>query len=189
MELITQPFGEFMFNALEKSLVQHKVQVTDAAKFYVLNLLKEYLNGEKFRTVPGFSEDESLTIMVKEALETQPRKEQILKFVAIGNHCFYMSSMFSGHVNRKFTDLGYCIEMGSTAYLQSGNLYSRQRQRVSHVYQELGQKFPQLTGAVSTALTANKQYTYKDILDLYEQYLKDNNRKGIEEILKIKPKE
>lgn len=156
--VVSQTFESVLYEALNKSVSSQKLKISEEANFYVYQLLKEYLSSSKFKTVSGLSNsDKPLALMVKEALDAPTISEQTWRFVAIGDHSFFISSFFLGHVNRKFGDLNYCIGIGSSSYLQARDLYPRREKDLSKLYNELGIKFENLVKLATSALNSVRE--------------------------------
>lgn len=183
MALVTESFEDFLLKNLNKSFEEHKVRVTDEANFYVFQLLKDLMKGERFRTVSGFGDAEQpLAIMVRNALDAPTIAEKMWRFVAIGDHSFCISSLFEGHVNRKFTDLAYCIGIGSNSYQQSGKLAGNKS--LSSLYNELSMNFAELISVASAALNEGKIYSNTELLRAYRQHLETGKSELVMELLK-----
>ncbi len=177
MALVTESFEDFLLKNLNKSFEEHKVRVTNEANFYVFQLLRELMNGERFRTISGFGDAEQpLAVMVRNAFDAPTTEEKMWRFVAIGDHSFCISSLFEGHVNRKFTDLAYCIGIGSNSYQQSGKLAGNKP--LSILYNELSMNFAELISAASAALGKGRIYSNTELLRAYRQHL-DTGKGGL----------
>lgn len=153
MNIAPVSFDEFLYKALKKSFLEQQVEVSEEADFYVHNLLTEYLRIAKFNTVSGFSDTEKpLAVMVSEAYKAQTISEQLWRLVAIGDHTFFISSFFSGQLNRHFHNLDYCIGIGSSSYLQACDLCALSEKNLSKLYHELGVRFEDLVIVATYAL-------------------------------------
>ncbi len=151
--IVNDSLESLLYQPLNISLKEHKVEVSDEAAFYVHHLFAEYLKSSKFHTVSGFSNtDKPLAIMVREAYDAPTMSEQMWRFVAIGDHTFFIASFFSGQVNRHFDDIGYCIGIGSDSYMQAGDLCLVSEKNLSKLYHELGVNFEGLVGVATYAL-------------------------------------
>ncbi len=150
---MTDSFGLLLYESLKNSFAKHKVKVSEEADFYVYNLLTEYLTSPKFKTVSGlWNSDKPLALMVKEAFDAPTMSEQLWRFVAIGDHSFFIASFLEGHVNKKFANKGYCLGIGSNSYLQAGGLCLLSEKKFSGMYYELGSKFTDLVEVAEHAL-------------------------------------
>lgn len=90
--------------------------------------------------------------MVEEAFDAPTTSEQLWRFVAIGDHSFFISSFLDGHVNRNFANKDYCLGIGSNSYLQAGSLCLFSEKKFSGMYYELGSKFTDLVEVAEHAL-------------------------------------
>ncbi|MFH0752621.1 MAG: hypothetical protein V1914_03430 [archaeon] len=151
--IIRENFGCFLYESLKKSFAEHKVEVSEEADFYIHNLLTEYLRTPKFKTVSGLSNSEKpLALMVQEAYDAPTISEQLWRFVAIGDHSFFISSFLDGHVNRNFENKDYCLGIGSNSYLQAKGLFTSSEKKLSELYYELGMNFVDLVVVAESAL-------------------------------------
>ena len=183
MTLVTESFEDFLMKNLKKSFEEQEVRVTDEANFYVFHLLRDFISIERFRTLSGLgSSEQPLALMVKNAFDAPTASEQMWRFVAIGDHSFYISSFLEGHVNRKFKDMTYCRNIGSNSYQQSGRLSGNKS--LSKLYRELGLNFTELTSVASAALNKDKIYNNIELLKAYRQYLENGKSELVMELLK-----
>lgn len=151
--IVTDSFGLLLYDSLKKSLLEHKIAVSEETDFYIYNLLIEYLTSPKFNTVSGLgNSDKPLALMVKKAFDAPTTSEQLWRFVAIGDHSFFIASFFDGHVNSKFANKDYCLGIGSNSYLQAGSLCLFSEKKFSGMYYELGSKFTDLVEVAEHAL-------------------------------------
>ena len=91
----------------------------------------------------------------------------------LGDVSLFVAGFFAHSFARKLVDIDYHIAMGGRAYgtLASGLVRGR-RQVLGRVFAELAAKFLPLVDALGEISDSARRYTHKDILRLYELWLK-----------------
>ncbi|MBV8740465.1 MAG: hypothetical protein JOZ12_01705, partial [Sinobacteraceae bacterium] len=96
----------------------------------------------------------------------------------LGDVSLFIAGFFARSFARKLIDVDYHIAMGGRAYATLGETLSRGRSRVlGNVFAELAQKFQPMVDALNAVSESSYTHTDKDILRLYEIWLKTGSRR------------
>lgn len=166
---------EFFHDSVQTALRQQRVAVDDHTEHYVVNVLTMFARSEELydRTPEGIRL-KPLALMLADASEaptTQQREEALRR---LGDVSLFVAGFFAQSFARKLIDVDYHIAMGGRAY---GTLAETMRgtirgQVFAAVFMELAQKFQRLVDVLNEVAEMAYQHTDKDILRLYEIWLK-----------------
>jgi hypothetical protein len=93
----------------------------------------------------------------------------------------FVAGFFAQSFARKLIDIDYHIAMGGRAYAVLAETMSRGKGRVlGHVFAELSQNFQPLVDALNEVSETSYTHSDKDILRLYEIWLKTGSRRSYE---------
>ena len=180
-------FKDELHGALEK---QH-VEVEDQTEHYVVNLLTLFSRSEALyeQTAEG-TRLKPLVVMLSEALEARSVDDRNRGLQRLGDVSLFVAGFFARSFARKLIDIDYHIAMGGRAYATLGETLSRGRSRVlGQVFAELAQKFQPMVDALNEVSECSYSHSDKDILRLYETWLKTGSRRcyGILKSLGVDP--
>lgn len=160
------------FMELVENAASHKrVDVSPTAKFYLVNLLSEFIKTDQlFNWEDNHYEEVPLAQFLKRALEAEtPVRIKIFK--KMGDVSLYIAGYFSDHIERKSVDIDYYISMGEGAYKNLSGILAGTK--VFHeLYGELAERFVDFVGIVSHVRNSGRIVSNSEILRLYERWLK-----------------
>jgi hypothetical protein len=117
--------------------------------------------------------------MLAEALEASSAAERDLALQRIGDVSLFMAGLFARGFARRLVDVDYHIAMGGRAYDTLASSLAHGRRRASaHVFAELAAKFQPLVDALGEIGDAAYVYSHRDILRLYEIWLKTGSARA-----------
>lgn len=165
---------EFFRDALREMLAQQRITVDEHTERYVVHVLVSFARAEKlYEASPEGSRLKPLAQMRAEALEagTVAVRDQALR--RLGDVSLFMAGFFARGFARSLVDIDYHIAMGGEAYGALASSLERGRRRApAQMFAELAQKFRHLVDALGGISDTAYVYTQRDILRLYEIWLK-----------------
>ena len=170
---------EFFKDELHEALEKQQVAVEDQTEHYVVNLLTLFSRSEAlYETTPQGTRIKPLVVMLSEALEAPTRDERNRGLQRLGDVSLFIAGFFARSFARKLIDIDYHIAMGGRAYATLADTLARGRSRVlGHVFGELAEKFQPMVDALNEVSETSYQHSDKDILRLYEVWMKTGSRR------------
>src|SRR6201992_4296102 len=170
---------EFFKDALDGALEKRQLAVEDQTEHYVVNLLTLFSRSEAlYDTTPEGTRLKPLVVMLSEALEARSAGDRNRGLQRLGDVSLFIAGFFAKSFARKLIDIDYHIAMGGRAYATLSESLSRGRGRVlGKVFGELAQKFQPMVDALNELSERGYTHTDKDILRLYEIWLKTGSRR------------
>jgi hypothetical protein len=171
---------EFFRDALHSAMSHQRLAVQDHTEHYVVNLLTLFSRTDAFyeRTPHGIRL-KPLVVMLSEALEAPSVNERNRALQRLGDVSLFIAGFFAGSFARKLVDIDYHIAMGGRAYGSLAEFMSRGRgQALAGVFGELAEKFQRLVDALNEVSEMAHTHTDRDILRLYEIWLKTGSRRA-----------
>lgn len=177
LTLVSQPqayFRELVLKALENQ----KLSTFPETEFYLVNLLNQFMTTDRLyaRGPEGTAKDESLVMMVKEALEQPKTQAQSALFRHIGDVSLYKAGFFQDSLNRKLVDVDYYIDMGGTAYRQVA--VRTDEEILKALYKELAEKFGAFVEVLAEVSDQTAQRSERDILRMYELWVRTKSERA-----------
>jgi hypothetical protein len=171
---------EFFRDALNAALSHQNVSVRDHTEHYIVNLLTLFSRTDAlYETTPKGARLKPLVVMLAEALEAPTLGERNRGLQRLGDVSLFMAGFFAGSFARKLIDIDYHIAMGGRAYGSLADSLGRGRERsLASVFAELAQKFQRLVDALNEVSEQSYTHTDKDILRLYEIWMKTGSRRA-----------
>jgi hypothetical protein len=173
---------EFFRDELHGALEKQRLAVEDQTEHYVVNVLTLFARSEALyeQTSEG-TRLKPLVVMLSEALEARSSEDRNRGLQRLGDVSLFIAGFFSRGFARKLIDIDYHIAMGGRAYATLAEVLSRGRSKVlSHVFAELSEKFQPLVDALNEVSESSYSHSDKDILRLYEMWLKTGSRRSYE---------
>jgi len=171
---------EYFKDALHGALESQRLSVEDQTEHYVVNLLTLFARSEAlFERTPEGPRLKPLVLMLSEALEARCADERNRNLQRLGDVSLFVAGFFAQSFARKLIDIDYHIAMGGRAYAVLGDTLSRGRGRVlGNVFAELAEKFQPMVDALNELAETAYTHSDKDILRLYEIWLKTGSRRS-----------
>jgi hypothetical protein len=171
---------EFFRGALRCALADQRVAVEEQTEHYVVNMLTLFARAERmYESASGGRGLKPLVQMFSEALEAATAAERDLALQRLGDISLFMAGLFARGFARRLVDVDYHIAMGGRAYsaLARSSGHGRLRALVQ-VFAELAAKFQPLVDVLGEISDAAYVYTQRDILRLYEIWLKTGSARA-----------
>jgi hypothetical protein len=117
--------------------------------------------------------------MLSEALEARSTGDRNRGLQRLGDVSLFIAGFFAQSFARKLIDIDYHIAMGGRAYASLADTMSRGKTRVlGQVFSELSQNFQPMVDALNEVSETSYSHSDKDILRLYEIWLKTGSRRS-----------
>ncbi len=170
---------EYFKDELHGALEKQQVEVEDQTEHYVVNLLTAFARSEAlYEATPEGTRIKPLVVMLSEALEAPTAEDRNRGLQRLGDVSLFVAGFFAQSFARKLIDIDYHISMGGRAYATLADTLGRGRGRVlGRVFAELAQKFQPLVDALNDVSETSYSHSDKDILRLYEIWLKTGSRR------------
>jgi hypothetical protein len=171
---------EFFKDALHGALEKRQLSVEDQTEHYVVNLLTLFSRSEAlYDTTSEGTRLKPLVVMLSEALEARSTGDRNRGLQRLGDVSLFIAGFFAQSFARKLIDIDYHIAMGGRAYASLADTMSRGKARVlGQVFSELSQNFQPMVDAVNEVSETSYTHSDKDILRLYEIWLKTGSRRS-----------
>jgi hypothetical protein len=173
---------EFFRDALHGALEKRQLAVEDQTEHYVVNLLTLFSRSEElYDATPEGARLKPLVVMLSEALEARSEGDRNRSLQRLGDVSLFIAGFFAQGFARKLIDIDYHIAMGGRAYGALAETMSRGKGRVlGHVFAELSTNFQPMVDALNEVSESSYSHSHKDILRLYEVWLKTGSRRCYE---------
>jgi hypothetical protein len=170
---------EFFRDELHGALEKQQVAFEDQTEYYVVNLLTLFSRSEAlYEKTPEGARLKPLVVMLSEALEAPSGEDRNRGLQRLGDVSLFIAGFFAQSFARKLIDIDYHIAMGGRAYATLAETMGRGRGRVlGKVFNELAEKFQPMVDALNEVSETSYQHTDRDILRLYEIWLKTGSRR------------
>ena len=170
---------EYFHGALHGALERQHLAVEDQTEHYVVNLLTLFARSEAlYEEQPRLK---PLVVMLTEALEAPTTSDRHRGLQRLGDVSLFIAGFFSQSFARKLIDIDYHIAMGGRAYSALADGLARTRSRVlGQVFAELSEKFQPMVDALNDISETSYQHSDKDILRLYEVWLKTGSKRSFD---------
>jgi hypothetical protein len=171
---------EFFKDALHGALEKRQLSVEDQTEHYVVNVLTLFSRSEAlYDTTSEGTRLKPLVVMLSEALEAGSTRDRNRGLQRLGDVSLFIAGFFAQSFARKLIDIDYHIAMGGRAYAALADTMSRGKARVlGHVFNELSQNFQPMVDALNEVSETSYSHSDKDILRLYEIWLKTGSRRS-----------
>ena len=171
---------EFFKDALHGALEKRQLSVEDQTEHYVVNLLTLFSRSEAlYDTTSEGTRLKPLVVMLSEALEARSTGDRNRGLQRLGDVSLFIAGFFAQSFARKLIDIDYHIAMGGRAYGALADTMSRGKGRVlGQVFNELSQNFQPMVDALNEVSETSYSHSDKDILRLYEIWLKTGSRRS-----------
>jgi len=172
--------AEFFRGALRSALADQRLAVDEHTEHYVVNMLTLFARAENlYESTPDGPRLKPLAQIFADALEASSATERDLALQRLGDVSLFMAGLFARGFARRLVDVDYHIAMGGRAYDALASSLERGRRRaLAHVFTELAAKFQPLVDALGEIGDAAYVYSHRDILRLYEIWLKTGSARA-----------
>ena len=173
---------EYFKDALHGALEKRHLAVEDQTEHYVVNVLTLFSRSEElYDTTSEGRRLKPLVVMLSEALEARSEGDRNRGLQRLGDVSLFIAGFFAQSFARKLIDVDYHIAMGGRAYATLAEAMSRGKGRVlGHVFAELADNFQPMVDALNEVSETSYTHSDKDILRLYEVWLKTGSKRCYE---------
>jgi hypothetical protein len=173
---------EFFKDELHGALEKRHLAVEDQTEHYVVNLLTLFSRSEElYDSTPEGTRLKPLVVMLAEALEAPSSGDRNRGLQRLGDVSLFVAGFFAQSFARKLIDIDYHIAMGGRAYAALAESLSRGKGRVlGQVFNELARNFQPMVDALNEVSESSYTHSDKDILRLYEIWLKTGSKRSYE---------
>ena len=171
---------EFFRDALGSALADQHLSVDAQTEHYVVDMLTRFARTEQLNEAAGDGRDlKPLAILLAEALEAATVFERDHALQKLGDVSLFMAGFFARYFARRLVDIDYHVAMGGRAYGALARSLEQGRHRgPAEVFAELAAKFQPMVDALGEISDAAYVYTQRDILRLYEVWLKTGSARA-----------
>ena len=166
---------EYFKELVEQAIARQRLEATELASFYVVQLLAGYLRrpvADGVRSVVG--DDAPLALRLAQVLDAGGLRQRT-GLREIGDASLFVSGFFSDSLHRKIVDVDYYVSIGGYAY----NALSRvESDTFSPVFAELADKFVGFVDVLSEVSERTSCASNVDLLRLYERWLKTGSHRS-----------
>jgi len=170
--------NEYFQGAVSGAVASLRVQVSEHAQHYLVQLLERFISMDNFYPTNGEGKPaDTLTQQLAIALDEEKSTERAARLRKLGDFSLYVAGFFSDSLNRKLIDVDYYIGMGGAAYENAARLEAKKMR--AEVLLELSHKFPKLVevlGTISEESGFNPD-NHKDLLRVYDMWVKTGEKK------------
>ncbi|MBL8264921.1 hypothetical protein [Steroidobacter sp.] len=179
---------EFFHDSVQKALRKQRVAVDDHTEHYVVNVLTMFARSEElYEKTPEGVRLKPLAHMLAEAsaAPTSQQRDEALR--RLGDVSLFIAGFFAQSFARRLVDVDYHIAMGGRAYgtLADNMRNSIRGQAFAAVFLELAGKFQRLVDVLNDVAEMAYQHTDKDILRLYEIWMKTGSPRAFAILQKL----
>ncbi len=178
---------EFFHDSVQKALRKQRVAVDDQTEHYVVNVLTMFARSEElYDQTPEGVRLKPLAHMLADAAAAQSTQQRDEALRRLGDVSLFVAGFFAQSFARKLIDIDYHIAMGGRAYSALADSLARGRGRVlGQVFAELADKFQPMVDALNDVSESSYQHSDKDVLRLYELWVKTGSRRSYEILRKL----
>jgi hypothetical protein len=178
---------EFFRDALRAALERQHVAVEDQTEHYVVNVLTLFSRSEAlYEKTPDGTRLKPLVVMLAEAMEARTSDDRNRGLQRLGDVSLFVAGFFAQSFARKLIDIDYHIAMGGRAYSVLADSLTRGRGKVlGQVFAELAEKFQPMVDALNDVSETSYRHTDKDVLRLYEIWMKTGSRRSYDLLRKL----
>lgn len=165
----------FFLEMVGAALKKRKVVASPSTEGYLVSLLADYTKPDSHaeRTL-----EQSLTLLLNEALQTQDLGERFDRLRSLGDGVLYGMGFFSDHFEKRGVSPDYLVGIGAKAYGSARSLLSPSSTSLdagSDVFGELMTNFRAYAGVVAEVADTTVAFGAKSstgVLRAYERWLK-----------------
>ena len=178
--LMASNLTEFFRDSLRSVLADQRVAVEEQTEHYVVSLLTMFARSDAlYEATPEGLRLKPLAQMFADALGANTVAERDLALQRLGDVSLFMAGFFARGFARSLVDVDYHVAMGGRAYSSLADSLDRGRRRApAQVFAELAAKFQPLVDALGEIGDAAHVYTQRDVLRLYEIWLKTGSARA-----------
>src|SRR6201999_1492735 len=166
---------EFFRDAFHTASEHQHLDIDEQAEQYVVNLLTMFSRADAlYEKTPDGLRIKPLAHMLAEALDAPNAGARQRGLQRLGDVSLFIAGFFARSFARKLIDVDYHIAMGGNAYSSLADTMQRSLsgRTIAGIYAQLARKFQGLVDALNEISDTSYHYSDKDILRLYEIWMK-----------------
>lgn len=177
LKLVAHP-EEYFHELVGSALSKRSFRPTAETEIYLVNLLNRFMVTDAlFSKEPGGKHrEETLALLVKEAIESPEGESQRSLFRQLGDVSLYTAGFFQESLNRKIVDVDYYIDMGGRAYRQAA--FRHDEKAVKIVFEELSDRFAKFVDVLADISDLTMVKTEQNLLRLYETWMSTKSERA-----------
>jgi len=176
---------EYFHGAVAGAVASLRLQVSEHAQHYLVQLLHGYISMDNFYPTDGEGNPaDTLARQLAIALEAEASKERATRMRQLGDFSLYVAGFFSDSLSRKLVDVDYYIGMGGAAYENAAHLEDKRAR--SELFLELSHKFPSFVEVLAqiSEETGFNPGNHRDLLRVYDLWQKTGSEKLAKQLVK-----
>jgi hypothetical protein len=179
--LHTESIELYFQQALEESLKEQNIELSDAACYYIVHLLTSFSRSEYAFAGSEHNEKQAFISMLSRASETS-LEEALRIYKHVGDMTLYRTGFFSESVKNQLVSPQYYMQIGESAYSSASSLSRSNAALNSVIFAELADRFTALVHLLkSIRLFGHKDQDMQhrssqtfEIIELYQKSGDDN---------------
>jgi len=172
---------EFFHETVHAAIDNQKLEVSDEAVFYLVNLLATFSRSEDLfeQTADGVQLKPLAELYTRAVSDPRP-VERLRQWQRLGDTALFISGLFAESLNRKLVDVDYYIAMGGTAYSSVSDSFRNYYRNVAaqQLFNELTEKFVECVDVLSEVSETTALRSNSDVLRLYEIWLRTGSKRA-----------
>lgn len=178
--MVTEDLAEYFRGALQAVLADQRIAVADGTVTYVVDMLTLFARAEELH--PRGDNNplaNTLVQMYSDSVEADTASQRDVALQRLGDVSLFTAGFFARGFERSLVDVDYHIAMGGRAYRSLARSFAfGHRRGMSELFEELAAKFQPLVDVLNEIGDAAYVYTQRDILRLYEIWLKTGSERA-----------
>ena len=174
----------FFRESVEGALGNQKVEASAHTTFYLVNLLSQFSHSnELFEQTSSGSDRRPLALLYGDALSAMNQHERERALKRLGDVALYVAGFFAASLSRSLVDVDYYVAMGGGAYGSlSAHVRGTRAEAFREIFDELSNKFVSFVDVLGEVSERTQVTTTKDILRLYEIWMKTGSKRAQEKL-------
>lgn len=165
---------EYFSGLVEAGFQKRNFEARPAVKDYLVSVLEYYINAENLKTLEetqyGVRKDPTLAELYLSALSLNQTNQRKEKMKTLADRTLYVCGFFGDSFSKKIIDIEYYADIGGSAYNYLAT--SAKHDGEAYVYKMFSSRFIDVVDVLSTISHQAQIQGSKDLLRIYERYLK-----------------
>ncbi|MGB1108782.1 MAG: hypothetical protein ACPG4N_00405 [Gammaproteobacteria bacterium] len=171
--ILAESLSGYFHQAVSESADDCCVEMDDATKWYLVNLLARFARSEDF-----FDLDEGrlgirpMALLYGDAMHADSERERCLILRRLGDVSLFITGLFEGTLARRAVKREYFVTMGCGAY---SYLADKSGSADGQVFQDLSSRFVVFVDVLSNLSSRGRSFDHGDIMRLYRLWRETGN--------------
>ncbi len=177
----TPSLPEYFRELVKEALSRQKISAPEAVEFYLVNLLKGYLQTQElYGTPPENFCEEPLAFLYGRAQQADSQVRVTL-LRRLGDFSLFIAGYFPSSITRQLVDVSYYVQMGENAYAYLTQLVPY-RNALVEIFSELAKRFVAYVDILTEVSEKSGLKKDSDLLRLYEMWLKTGSERACQKL-------